>query len=647
VVYLVLLQVSRRLRRVVGWLRGRQLPPLPTPMQATAGGVIGAAVFGMPTGSLHPPTPPASLPAATVPLDVASPAAPAGASRSDLAGAPGPMDTDQPVGRPGSVADERGVGLPDGGWLDGPTARAVASAAAVVWWQRRRRYLPSALVGAVRDDADLVALPPTVSAVQAVLQAGDHPDDAAERDEGTAGEPAEATSTATATVSGVRVIAAGDLPAGGVGLVGPGAEGAARGLVVTTLLTFATARPSPGARLITTVADLDRLLGSGAAAHYPIPGLTVASGIDEVIALLRRRMIRGRPDAAQVAEPGTAAGSSPARPVVLTGVPDQAATTTRLAALLSDANLGITAVLLGDWPHCQTWRIDGNGHVHRPSHDAVGGRLCVLSATATTDLLAVARQCLPDGADRLPKGPAPVTATGTREDVPAPRAEYPFILPRPQTVGWAHDQTGMPLRLRLLGPPALYQANVSQTPMVIQRSAAWQVLVFLAVHPAGATSGQLIAALWPGPRPQQAGNRLYTPITKLRAALGEAAGAPVLVRDGDRYRLDLQHIDVDLWRLHAAVDRAATAIDPDERHAALHAVVDAYTGELAAGKDWPWLAVPREATRRHVIDAYVALADIAPDPATVLAFLQTAVRIDPVNQQLQRRAHQTRAQLRN
>jgi DNA-binding SARP family transcriptional activator len=165
------------------------------------------------------------------------------------------------------------------------------------------------------------------------------------------------------------------------------------------------------------------------------------------------------------------------------------------------------------------------------------------------------------------------------------------------------------------------------------------------VHRAGATSNRLIAALWPGPRPHGAANRLYTPVNRLRAALREAAGADVLVRAGDRYRLDDQHLDVDLWQLHAAVDRAATAIDPAERRRALHGVIDTYTGDLAADKDWSWLTPPREALRRHVLDAYVALAHDEPDPNTTLALLQDAVRIDPQNEDLQRRAQHTLTQV--
>ena len=60
--------------------------------------------------------------------------------------------------------------------------------------------------------------------------------------------------------------------------------------------------------------------------------------------------------------------------------------------------------------------------------------------------------------------------------------------------------------------------------------------------------------------------------------------------------------------------------------------------ELAQGKTWPWLVVPREATRRLAIDAYTTLADIERDPATRNALLQEALRIDPINTDLLHRA---------
>src|SRR5439155_7925770 len=53
-VYAVVVEVLTRARRVVRRLAGLRLPTVPAPLQATASGMLGAAVFGMSTG--HPAT---------------------------------------------------------------------------------------------------------------------------------------------------------------------------------------------------------------------------------------------------------------------------------------------------------------------------------------------------------------------------------------------------------------------------------------------------------------------------------------------------------------------------------------------------------------------------------------------------------------
>jgi DNA-binding SARP family transcriptional activator len=133
--------------------------------------------------------------------------------------------------------------------------------------------------------------------------------------------------------------------------------------------------------------------------------------------------------------------------------------------------------------------------------------------------------------------------------------------------------------------------------------------------------------------------RLYTTVSELRTTLQAACGSPV----GDRYRLIPDRLIVDLWQLRDAVHHAATAVTAARRATAWRAVVDRYTGELAAGHDWPWLAGPREAIRRQVIDAYAALAAVEPDPQAALSLLQDAIEVDPFNEGLHRRAVQALA----
>ncbi|MBQ0905486.1 hypothetical protein [Micromonospora sp. U21] len=86
-------------------------------------------------------------------------------------------------------------------------------------------------------------------------------------------------------------------------------------------------------------------------------------------------------------------------------------------------------------------------------------------------------------------------------------------------------------------------------------------------------------------------------------------------------------MDVDLWRFRAAARHAAIAAV--HQAAAWRAVIDSYTGDLAAGHTWPWLDPPREAARRHVIDAYAAVAAGQSDPRLTLSVLEAGIRVDP------------------
>ncbi|GAB3189738.1 hypothetical protein GCM10027259_60980 [Micromonospora palomenae] len=64
---------------------------------------------------------------------------------------------------------------------------------------------------------------------------------------------------------------------------------------------------------------------------------------------------------------------------------------------------------------------------------------------------------------------------------------------------------------------------------------------------------------------------LYTTLSDLRRTIGAVA---VHHRD-DRYRLDPDHVDVDLWRLRAAAQHAATVLT--DHTGTRQKVIDAYT----------------------------------------------------------------------
>jgi DNA-binding SARP family transcriptional activator len=388
-----------------------------------------------------------------------------------------------------------------------------------------------------------------------------------------------------------------------VGLTGPGALAVGRGLLVTALLA---AHHQTAPSLITTPKALTKLLGPTAdTLDQRLPQLTVVDNAD---------------DAAAATHPTAGGGTHP----VLVLLADDDGAVDRLADVMT-AQAG-TVIVLGQWPHRPTWQADPTGHLHDPHRPTwPGPRLCVLDQVAASDLLTViayTRATPPD-----PPAPSPSAHTETPGWRP-PRQPTRHD-PLPQT-------SGTRLTLRVMGEPALL---INNEPLTIRRSAALQILVFLATHPHGADTPQLTDAIWPGLPRHSLPGRLYTTLSDLRGSIRTACGLDVIDHTDDRYHLNPTLIDVDLWQLHTAVHHAATAVT--HTTTAWQAIIDAYPGDLAAGRRWPWLDPLRERTRRHVIDAYVALADTEPDPHRALTLLQAATRIDPYNTDLHTRVTHT------
>ncbi|MGS2619783.1 AfsR/SARP family transcriptional regulator [Micromonospora sp. LZ34] len=589
-VYAVAVRVLTRIRAGAALLRRM---PLPTPWQATAGGMAGAAVFGVSAHTTTAPPPEPPLPVAAGTLDSPGDTAPA------------------PVDPHSSARSDAGIAV-SGGWLPREVADQVAAAGALVWLRRRRTYRPRPPGPSAREDQDLAPLPATALAVQAAL--ADRP------------QPAADAATTGGTSSGRMPALIPGLLAAGIALTGPGALAAARGLLITVLLT-GQRHPASMAPLVITRTALTSLLGSAAEISRRIPArLEVVSSVDEAVQVLESRATgharHGLSESERPANGPTIAADAAA--VLIVEEPPSGAVAERLAAV-SAAGAG-TVVVLGGWSAGTSWQVDAAGHTHDPSRPGwAGPRLCVLDAVAATDLLTVI-------AHTEPAPPEPPTPNPSQRAV----ASSGRRVPRQVTRQDARPRPGAPgrrLELRVLGEPMLL---ADAEPLTIRRTAAMQALVFLAAHPHGADSRQLVDALWPGlPRHSLTG-RLYTTLSELRGTVRAASGLTVIDHTDDRYRLNPALVDTDLWRFHAAVQHAATAVT--NTTIAWQAVIDAYPGDLAAGREWPWLDPIREATRRHVIDAHVALAAAVPDPHRALAVLQGGIRVDPYNSDLHVRA---------
>ncbi|SFO05056.1 BTAD domain-containing putative transcriptional regulator [Amycolatopsis rubida] len=450
----------------------------------------------------------------------------------------------------------------------------------------------------------------------------------------------------------------------GLGLVGPGGYAAARALLLSVLTAVSEGGSVP--RVFVPAADLARLLG------VPVP----AAGLPDTVAV--------------VADLDTALAAldapEPSRPAVLIatppGEPDRQA---RLQQLLDNgAQHGLAALLLGQWRPGVTAYVTARGIFSATDpglgEPLRGTRAFTLPETATRDLLAFLRTAQPPDAGGVSDAPEPRNRalaprrTPTQEAAPSPperagdgpgRLEITAGSPAPEPAAAEADAhrgseprplpppteaagtPAAPLVLTVFGTPALHwrpdPSRLEDTRDLYGElsSRPVELLVYLAVHPGGASRDGIVDALWPDEPPRNPASVLRTVLSRIRRALDAAtrgaAGELVLAEHG-RYRLDPAAVEVDYWGFADAVIARRTAATPERRADACEAVVAHYGGALAEGLEAEWLAAAREATRRDALDAVVALARarVADDPDYTLDLLETARAFDPHNELLYR-----------
>ncbi|MET9303694.1 BTAD domain-containing putative transcriptional regulator [Micromonospora aurantiaca] len=250
---------------------------------------------------------------------------------------------------------------------------------------------------------------------------------------------------------------------------------------------------------------------------------------------------------------------------------------------------------------------------------------------------------------------APAVLTGIIDTRPHPIAETRAVADAgghdtplsagPETVPPAVNREQQPRRVQVsvLGPPSITDA-ASHPPL---RAKALEVLVYLAVHDGEATVDAILDDLLPDAPTSKAPGRLYTYVSNLRVVMRHTGGpGDYLTHPQNRYTLNPAIVDVDLWRMRAAIRDAERATDPQVRVAALRRAVDTYRGHLADGVDYEWIEPYREAVRQQALDTYLALADaLADHPAHQLTVLDEAIRHSPYTEELYQHAMRARAAL--
>ncbi|GAB3848958.1 BTAD domain-containing putative transcriptional regulator [Dactylosporangium cerinum] len=606
---------------------GRRLPvPLHTAVTAAAGSAVLLvdAVTGRGAAVAVPPAQPLAVAA-----DVAAPrpAAPSTPSRGQQQNAPvvSAAEAATPVAVEVSAAVDYGAAGVQvrGGWLPVPVVAAFAAVSALLWAQRRRTYQPRPPGRADRYDADLLPVDPTLAALDVL------PDlDTAVPDL----DGAEQRSVVIGVV-GARWLDLTALPRDGVDLAGDGALNAARGLIVA-ILTGSVAR-GDAAQVVMNEGAARTLFGAVPA----VPGLYLDAGISPVVA------------AAEKVSPGSDIGT----PIVsivtgaLAGDPIATAASVRVPLRLQ-----VTVVDGRRRSGRTAWTVDAEGVVTDalPASAARPAqlRLATLNLPTARALLSTLRQTATAMRSRTANADDRAAAPAT------PAATWPVTAAASTEVPWPDQppvdaQRPRRLLIGVIGPVQvlLPRPDGTFTAVQVRRTASVHLLVLLAVHRDGITGNDLKEALWPDVPTSSARQRFATSLSELRRALQDAAGVDVVRRTaessagGGRYWLDPDRVQVDLWQFHDLLDAAALRTnDPAGRDQLLRDAVGLHRGDLADrlpdGPSTTWLPVHRERTARHLVDCYLHLAGLEPDPDLALQLLRRAIGLAPHTEQLYRAA---------
>jgi DNA-binding SARP family transcriptional activator len=636
-------------------------------------------------------TPPATSPDLAEPEPTGSPCPP-------LPPRPNPEPVADDLDQPPTAEDGDGLVLPDGSWIPWTVAAAVAAAMAVVWLQRRRRYTPHRLDAAAADGADdgeeptgpAVGEPAVVARIRRALRGRSHHDvPETETDHSPQlGRPdAEAARPAARRPEGTPPPVIEPLPEGGTGIVGPGAEAAARAALVAALAAGGPADPDAQAQVVVPADTMVTLLGADAVALGTWQRLRVTPDLETALAAVEARLLGAARLLDEYELTGIAAlraahpAERPVPPLLLVAAapPADARMRTRNALGLG-RGLEVSALLLGQWSHGPTVRVQTDGTC-RPLDRAAGlpdgvpPRMPVLEQQTAVKLLRTLREAhtgqpgppaAPDPETSGPVGgptghPPPAAGHGSSAPVvnekqnPAgrdhPRQVVPGATQTPPTPPPAVGETRQMQRpavvptavVRVLGPPEIVGWQQLGRPV---RKAAVELLVYLATHPDGAGPEQIQEDIWPETRRRLAAAKLHTAASNLRHLLAAAAGADpqqagaYLAKHRGRYRLPADAVEVDLWKLHHQYTHARRSTDPTVRIETLQAACRAYHGELAAGRDYQWVTGHREAARRLALDAHTSLAEAVGnhDPAEAARLLLRAVDIDPMAEAVYRQA---------
>jgi DNA-binding SARP family transcriptional activator len=405
--------------------------------------------------------------------------------------------------------------------------------------------------------------------------------------------------------------------------------------------------------------------------------LTVAPTFADALTLVEEELIRRSriiADHEATDVPAMRATEALAEPLpqllLIADVPEESWHTRLATAIRLGKAVEISTTLIGDWPHGTTLNVAPDGS----TTGGDGQRVAVLDTAATSEILTMLREAHGDAA---PARHAPRPTVPEVQDTPPSTGPAGHNLPAPAPTAEGGDETAPTataaptpdrpstptgvrvVSARLLGSPAIL--GTDGMPVRGLRAKSLELLVYLAVRRRGASLDDIMEAIWGDAKPRRAAERLSTCVGNLRGVIRTVAQAPPATEDGDKnrkqidpvvntgshYHLDPALLHVDWWTVLDEYAQVAAADDDTARLAHLQAAIGAIGGGLADGMDYEWIDTDREHARRRIVKIYAQAAQLLADtdPHQSRAYSDVACELDPLSDELARRAMRAAAQV--
>ncbi|MDT4991338.1 MAG: hypothetical protein QOH97_1230 [Actinoplanes sp.] len=663
---------------------GSQPVEPPTTEPPTSVPTPGQSVAPSPTVSASVTAPAVAVPS-VAPTETATTPTPTGSSQvtttaSAPAQSPAPSEA-QVAESDQSTTDSNFVEVV-GGFVSAALAAGLLFAVAMVWRRRRQRYRPTPIDQVGLDDPDLA---PPMAALTHLRQTvrRNHPEllntpatGPTVREYAAAGTGPELPQSGP---TGAELAGVMHLPvSAGLGLDGPGALDAARGLLVASLTAGSPEDPDAQGQVVIPGSTLATLLGISAVDLPRMRRLFVTANTGDAITEVEEEIIRRTrivtdhdvDDIAALREAHPLAEPLP-QLLLLCDVPEPRQQLRLANAIRLGEKVDIGAALIGEWTHGTTLTVAADGAA---SGDDATSRVTVLDTDAATAVLTMLAEAHGDSVavtvpDVRPQSSADVRppAVDASESVAGPPVRVPAqrsVPALPQHTDGAQVQR---VQVRVLGDPVVLGRDGQ--PMRGLRGKSVELLVYLAVHRDGAALSDIMEALWPEATWRRASERLSNNVGNLRGVLRAAhpsadtdpddtgtadtddkvgadkAKAAVRKPDpipntGSRYHLDPAFVQVDWWTVLDEYTRVATASDDQARLHHLMAAITTVSGPLAHGQEYDWIDTDREHVRRRLIKLHAHAAELLgdDDPHQSRILYDSACLLDPLSEELAHRA---------